>query len=482
MRPKRRDDWLVVPNLWGAIVGPPGAQKNPAVQEAMAPVFRLVAEYRETYAKEASEFVVDLLVGKARAKAAKEALEKAAKEEKKAEQQAAKKEKKPQQPAAKAAKKSGKSSPASEKAIDEDSLKSLAQEAAFTGENQKPAERRLIVNDTSVEKLGELLAVNTNGLLVQRDELTGLLRTLDQPEHANARAFYLEGWDGRGRYTFDRIGRGTVDVIANTLSLFGTIQPGPLARYIRDTLHNEDGLIARFQILFYPDLPEVWVNVDHYPDKAAKDQARDVFQRLDTFQPQGLEVDEDSGIPYVRFDEQAQDLFDEWREDLENRLRSGSLNPILQDHLAKYRSLMPSLALIFHLIDTVGAGHQGTVPPVSLPSALRAAGWCDLLWEHARRVYQAGLDGSPDGALRLADHLKTDLPNPFRARDVIRKGWAGLTDRQDVDLALGVLEDRGWLLSQEEPAQVEGGRPTERFWIHPDLLQTVPEDTDTPPG
>jgi putative DNA primase/helicase len=27
MRPKRQDDWAVVPNLWGLAVGPPGVMK-----------------------------------------------------------------------------------------------------------------------------------------------------------------------------------------------------------------------------------------------------------------------------------------------------------------------------------------------------------------------------------------------------------------------------------------------------------------------
>ena len=34
IRPKRQDDWLVVPNLWGVIVGRPGVLKSPAQQEA----------------------------------------------------------------------------------------------------------------------------------------------------------------------------------------------------------------------------------------------------------------------------------------------------------------------------------------------------------------------------------------------------------------------------------------------------------------
>jgi hypothetical protein len=49
IRPKRQDNWTVVPNLWGAIVGPPGEKKTPATQEALLPLKRLEAEAREEY-------------------------------------------------------------------------------------------------------------------------------------------------------------------------------------------------------------------------------------------------------------------------------------------------------------------------------------------------------------------------------------------------------------------------------------------------
>lgn len=32
IRPKRQDDWTVVPNLWGAVVGRPSLLKTPALQ------------------------------------------------------------------------------------------------------------------------------------------------------------------------------------------------------------------------------------------------------------------------------------------------------------------------------------------------------------------------------------------------------------------------------------------------------------------
>ncbi len=55
---------------------------------------------------------------------------------------------------------------------------------------------------------------------------------------------------------------------------------------------------------------------------------------------------------------------------------------MLLSHLAKYRSLLPSLALLFHLIDGVDTGRRG---PVSGAAAAQAAAWCEYLAAHARR-------------------------------------------------------------------------------------------------
>jgi putative DNA primase/helicase len=46
IRPKRHDDWLIVPNLWGCIIGPPGYMKSPAMNEVLKPPRRLEAKRR----------------------------------------------------------------------------------------------------------------------------------------------------------------------------------------------------------------------------------------------------------------------------------------------------------------------------------------------------------------------------------------------------------------------------------------------------
>ena len=64
-------------------------------------------------------------------------------------------------------------------------------------------------------------------------------------------ALYVESWNGDGRFTVDRIGRGTLDIPACCLSMLATIQPGPLQSYLFDAVNggrDDDGLMPRFQL------------------------------------------------------------------------------------------------------------------------------------------------------------------------------------------------------------------------------------------
>ncbi|RYE53410.1 MAG: DUF3987 domain-containing protein, partial [Hyphomicrobiales bacterium] len=165
------------------------------------------------------------------------------------------------------------------------------------------------MNDATVEKLGEFMATNPWGVLAYRDELHGLLKSMDREGQEGARAFYLQGYDANQSYTFDRIGRGTVRIERVCIAMLGGIQPGKIQSYVRDAVAGgagDDGLLQRFGLTVWPDITKEFKNVDQWPDTQAKQQAGDVFDRL-----AAIEVD---GEPRVwRFDDQAQALFDEWR-------------------------------------------------------------------------------------------------------------------------------------------------------------------------
>jgi hypothetical protein len=309
-------------------------------------------------------------------------------------------------------------------------------------------------------------------MLISRDELAGWLRTLERTGREGDREFYLEGWNGTGAYTFDRIGRGTVHIRALTLSILGGIQPGKLQKYLEEALEGgggADGLLQRFQLTVWPDHAGEWRNVDRGADTAAKNRAYRVFEALDKLDVADLNLDaSEDAIPALRFSSEAQALFDTWRDELEHRLRSGELDhmPAFESHLSKYRSLMPSLALLFHLVDVVDGKASG---PVSLEAAKLAADWCDYLEMHAKKLYAPEISAHIKAARDLAGKIEEGaIKDGQTVRDIYRNDWQGLKDRDTVMAGLEVLAQHNWIRTQEKSA---GGRPSLVIRLHPSLRE-----------
>ena len=175
---------------------------------------------------------------------------------------------------------------------------------------------------------------------------------------------------------------------------------------------------------------------------------------------------------YLRFSNDAQELFEAWFMDNQKKIEDEDLHPAIQSHLAKYRSLMPSLALIFHLTEWADRG-GGAVELVSLEAASMAAAWTQYLESHARRLYGLALDAITPAAASLSKKIEQGkLETPFKARTVQRKGWARLTDIEVVKEALTLLEEKHWI--KELPSRKPGnaGRPEDaQFVINPKLIK-----------
>jgi len=59
---------------------------------------------------------------------------------------------------------------------------------------------------------------------------------------------------------------------------------------------------------------------------------------------------------------------------------------------------------------------------------------------------------------------KDKLNDLFTARDIQRKGWAGLSDIKAINEALEYLADHHHLTSIESPKNPQGGCPTIRYY------------------
>lgn len=430
IRPKCQDDWTVIPNLWGLIVGRPGLMKTPAITEPTKFLKRLEIESKTSHEAAKNEYQVAEIIAKAARQNAEQAVKKSLRDGKDATE--------------------------------------IARQA-ITQEHEPPIRRRYLVNDPSVEKLGEILSQNPNGVTLIRDEIYSFLRSLDKDGHEHARGFYLEAWNGNGRYSYDRIGRGTIDIDAAVLSMIGTIQPSRLAEYVRQAVRGgsgDDGLIQRFQLAVWPDCPSEWRNVDRWPDARAKNQVFDLVCGLDEMAVAdvGAVQLDDEDFPYLRFCPNAQELFYDWHLRLETRLRANVLAPAMESHLAKYRSLIPSLALLIHLAD----GGVEQIPVLALEKAIQ---WGEYLESHAGRVYASAVHSDVAAAQCLAKRIAEGvLDDRFTLKDVYRPGWTGLSTREDAQAAIEMLCDLHWLEAFEIST---AGRKRTEHRINPKIQQTA---------
>jgi len=306
IQPKANDTgWVVVPNLWGGIIAPPGFMKS---QAATRPLNQIQAEWREEHDDALKEFVQAREEYDLRRQAWKEQFKLSAK-------------------------------------------KNRATPARPDDAPQQPTLRRLSVDDATFEALHQTMSENPDGILVIRDEFTGWWSTLDRAGREGERAFCLQAWNGDTGHTIDRIARGTVHVEAWCMSMLGGIQPGRLRSYLADALKDgpsNDGLIQRFQLMVWPDTASDWQYVDRAPDPTSEAIAKRVFRNLVALDSQGP--------MRFRFSPDAQELFVKRLARLEARVRGEELHPALVSHLSKYRKLMPALALLFELADWAAAG------------------------------------------------------------------------------------------------------------------------------
>jgi hypothetical protein len=447
IKPKEKADWVVVPNLWGAVVGMPSKGKSPAISEALKPVKKLAAQADEEHKVALEAFRIKNIALAAEREWREEAIKKLVK-----------------------GKPTAKDEQSGAVASVDQLEKALLDFNASIPEG--PKKRRFVTNDTTAEKLGELLKDNPAGILVVADELVGLLSSWDREGREGTRQFFLEAWTGTEPYNTDRIGRGEILIPNLIVSLVGGIQPDKLYAYLEqasDALAN-DGLLQRFQVLVYPD-SDAWSYQDRYADKEARDAAYKAYETLATLDPVARganSADEFNKFPYFRFEAAAQKVYVAWTTARAARAEKAENDgeTLMAQHLGKYEKLFAALSLIFHLLN----GDHG---PVTEKAALMAEAWCNYLETHARRCYGLLLDGGLRGAQLISKALKKGaLPDGFTARDIKQK-WRTLRKDGDTEAALEWLIKAGWLFEVAEKPGASGGRPSSKYRINPAVFMSL---------
>lgn len=313
--------------------------------------------------------------------------------------------------------------------------------------------RGFISQDSTIEAEQVTMATSPRGVLMMRDELAGWFKGLEKKGQEGARSFMLEAWYGNRRFKIKRIGRGETVIESVAASVTGTIQPDIMDSYIQETRNpnsgKNDGLINRMQMLVYPD-PIKGKFFDG--DVSVPNGVQDMFNYLEENIPKSF--DEDGSFNPIIF-ETDDSGYEAWKEWLERWIPhcEAQDDAYFRGHLSKYRSLIPSLALCFALMNRNDF--------ITGNDVRQAAAWGDYLQLHARKLY-FGETTSDSPAGRMIKAIQAGkIKDGITIKAIRDAKMLGRNTAKILNLAIGALTDASWIRVEEV------GRGSRKVYINP---------------
>ena len=312
-------------------------------------------------------------------------------------------------------------------------------EAALEAAQPPPVQYRLTVDDTTPERLTQLLAAHKRLALISTE--AGLLDMV-AGGYGNGSTnldVYLKAWSGetiiRDRKGGDGGPEATV-VDDPLLCVVLTIQPSVIERYQRERPDLRGrGWFARFM----PSVPDSLVGVRTFAERPpvgpeTERYAEALCHLADT-------INATQGEVRYELDAEATRLFYGWCEDMEPDLAPGGRLEALHDQSSKIRSSVLRLAAILAAVQ----GDHGTVDAATVAAAIEVG---DYWTAHAMAV-EGVIEGVDNHAVAVAldilDWCRRQQKLEFSPRDVQLSRRSRYQFVEDLAPGLELLAQRGWL-------------------------------------
>ena len=183
----------------------------------------------------------------------------------------------------------------------------------------------------------------------------------------------------------------------------------------------------------------------------------------------------------LALDHEASELLLGFERDLEPRLAAGSGDLAhLAGWAAKLAGATCRLAALLHLASHL---RDGWARPIGADTFTGAMWLADYLVDHALAVFDLmGADPRIDDARWLLDWISRTNLTQFSRRDAHQATRGRFRKAADLEPALALLEEHGWLRRVDaDPVGAKGGRPASpRFIVNPLHPDTEPSQPSKP--
>lgn len=333
-------------------------------------------------------------------------------------------------------------------------------------EKPLPVIPRLMVDDVTPEKLGEMLAQQSGRLALVSTE--GGLFSMMTGRYSNSSNLdlYLQAWS-QDTVRIDRVSGRELVIRRPTLTIGLTVQPNVIAALAERPELAGRGVTARFMYSVPHDTRGTRDLGRHstWSDPVASMYGRQLLGVMAQVERDFHEADDRSVA--IRMSTEARAAFLGWRQDHERRLAPDGDLRFMAEWVTKLQSTTARLAGLLHL-----AGCSNPYEPVSL-STMDAAIRVGNYWEaHARIAHDLwGSDEELTKARKLIDWVLEAGLTEFSTADVQRALRRVFEKVEQMSGPLNILIDRGWLRPLFEGALVLGQRgKAKRFAVNPTAL------------
>ncbi len=332
---------------------------------------------------------------------------------------------------------------------------------------------RVVVSDTTVEKLAEILEDNPDGILVARDELAGWLGSFTRYK-GKAGGTDLPNWlemHRAGTVIVDRktSERQTLYIPRAAVSITGGIQPGVLARALTPDFLDA-GLAARLLLAMPPKQRKRWSEVEIAPDvERAYEKTLDALLALDS----DIGTDGEK-LPYVmELGPGAKrawvDFYDEWAR--EQAAAEGELAAAL----SKLEGYAARFALLHHVVGRTARGQTAPLVRIRKESVDAGVTLCRWFAAEVRRIYAMLSESTEErDSRRLVEFIRA-RGGRIRVRTLQMSNPRKYPTADVAEAALEVLVQAGLATWSAKPSTDRGGRPTRT------LILSTPNKTQQNP-
>jgi Protein of unknown function (DUF3987) len=317
---------------------------------------------------------------------------------------------------------------------------------------------QVVVADTALEAIADVVSGNPRGVILWRDEPTWLAQLGEAGNDGSDRARWLEAWSAGSVTLKCRTGKSSLHLERFPVSILATTPPDRLKEVLEE---GDDGPAARF-LYAWPG-PQPYCPLAN-GKIAQDDEALKMLRRLSRL----ARTPDDPLV--LSFDRHGVEAFDGFLAGLHaDRRKAVGLEAVW---LGKGRSTVARLAGALELLAWSGSDAPGLPGHIGREQVEAAAAlWTGYFRPHARAVFDRAMPTTSEDRVRRVARWLKDSEATVVSREDIRCRTLGRTvNAEAAQQVLYRLDFLGFVRPDRADDQAGPGRPARRWQVNPALV------------